>query len=510
MSKIQHSLHSLLTAVGLPIRPDLENPFITSISSDSRNIKKGGLFLGLPGHNVDGGIFCNDAFNSGAVAALISADAARRIPLSSCKSVVVCPEEVDKCIGKISAVFWNRPSLKLPLIGVTGTNGKTTVSYLIEHLSLTSGISTALLGTLENRWSGHAEVASHTTSFADHLQENLASALSRGAELGVMEVSSHALDQNRVYGTLFSGAVFTNLTQDHLDYHSSMESYFLAKSKLFQPPLLKQDQKICVINVDDPWGKRLANTLGNNCWRSSLSIDNQIGHDMELTIKEININDNRECTGLLITPVGEGYFTTNLLGQFNLMNLLQAVGILLLQGLPFEPLLKAVSSFSGVPGRMEWVRPDGIDLEKVPTVLVDYAHTPDGLDNALQAAKSLAKGNLVCVFGCGGDRDKAKRPLMGRIASSIADQLVITSDNPRTEEPKSILEDILKGISKTGNVVVNEDREQAIRDAILNAAPNDLVLIAGKGHENYQIIGHTKYSLDDRKTSIQAINSRFD
>jgi UDP-N-acetylmuramoyl-L-alanyl-D-glutamate--2,6-diaminopimelate ligase len=294
--------------------------------------------------------------------------------------------------------------------------------------------------------------------------------------------------------------VFTNLTQDHLDYHLSMEAYFAAKALLFAPPLLTGT---AVVNSDDPWGQRLAEQLaaaGHPCWSSSLEQPNA-----ELRIADLQLGEDG-VRGHLISPRGDGPFHSPLVGRFNLMNLLQAVGVLQLQDLPLPALLAALASFRGVPGRMEKVlAPEGV---AAPAVLVDYAHTPDGLASALGACRPFTNGRLICVFGCGGDRDRSKRPQMGAIAAQLADRVVVTSDNPRTEDPQRILEDVLAGIPAGTPLQVEADRASAIATAIAEAAPSDLVLIAGKGHEDYQILGTTKIHFDDREEALRALQAR--
>ena len=294
--------------------------------------------------------------------------------------------------------------------------------------------------------------------------------------------------------------MFTNLTQDHLDYHPSMEAYFEAKSLLFAPPLL---QGGAVVNGDDPWGAQLAERLraeGIVCWRSSLA-----SQEMELGIRELQMASDG-VQGVLHTPNGRGAFRSPLLGRFNLMNLLQAVGILQLQGIPLPRLLEAIPSFRGVPGRMERVPAPGDG--HAPAVLVDYAHTPDGLENALAACRPFTTGRLICVFGCGGDRDRTKRPQMGEIAARLADAVVVTSDNPRTEDPQRILDDVMAGIPAGTQVRVEADRARAIAEAIAAAADEDLVLIAGKGHEDYQILISGKVHFDDREEAEKALRRR--
>ncbi len=504
-----NTFHSLINEVGLKAPAGLPNPLITSITCDSRSVKPGSLFIGLQGENVDGGLFWPEALANGAVAVVISKNTAdlRQPSTSDCVLVVSIP--ISELFGRIAASFYGNPSSKISLIGVTGTNGKTTTAHLIEHLSSKMGISTALFGTLFKRWPGRKINAVHTTDFANSLQSQLAAAVSGGVQLAAMEVSSHSLDQNRVSGCRFKGAVFTNLTQDHLDYHSSMVGYFDAKAKLFDVQLLEQGPNRAVVNVDDPWGKILAQKIGDMCWRSSLSSQTLEDGKAELGITRVEIFENR-VTGLLWSPKGKGEFSSPLLGRFNLMNLLQAVGVLLQQGFPLEGLLEAISDFPGVPGRMEKVELPELDRSSSPTVLVDYAHTPNGLESALAAVRPFANGEIICVFGCGGDRDRSKRPLMGAIAAKYANRVVVTSDNPRTEDPSKILKDILTGVPRETSVLVELDRATAIAAAIDQAGPKDLILVAGKGHEDYQILGDEKVYFDDKEEVLKALKQRTD
>ena len=497
------SLHALLRDVGLEVPDRLANPQLTAITSDSRTVRDGCLFLGMPGERVDGGRFWHQALQAGAAAAVIGPAAAQDAPPTGNDPVLVVPEPVSRLLGELSAAFWDHPCRRMALIGVTGTNGKTTTTHLIEHLATAAGQPTALFGTLVNRWPGHSITATHTTAVADRLQAQLAEAAAVGSQLAAMEVSSHSLAQQRVAGCRFSGAVFTNLTQDHLDYHGTMEAYFEAKAQLFASPLMEGSGPMAVINGDDPWGAKLALALGDRCWRSSLK-----DGDAELRMTGLQMT-GQGVRGTLISPCGEGPFLSPLLGRFNLMNLLQAVGVLLQRDLPLPMLLKAISSFRGVPGRMERVLVRGSDDAAIPTVLVDYAHTPDGLESALAASRPFSQGRLICVFGCGGDRDRGKRPQMAAIAARLADRVVVTSDNPRTEDPQRILEDVVAGIPAGTELLVNGDRASAIAEAIAGAAPDDLVLIAGKGHEDYQILGTEKVHFDDREEAERALRQRL-
>ncbi len=492
-------LHPLLRQVGLAVSPALANAEVRGISCDSRRVGPGTLFVGLPGTQVDGGSFWPQVLAAGACAAVIGPVAAAANPPGPEDAVIVVEEPVAAWAGELAAEFWQQPSRRLALIGVTGTNGKTTTTHLIEHLAAATGRSAALFGTLQNRWPGHSVTASHTTPFADSLQAQLAQALEAGASLAAMEVSSHALDQRRVAGCRFAGAVFTNLTQDHLDYHLTMEAYFEAKARLFAEPLLAGG---AVVNGDDPWGRILAERLtaaGRPCWRSSLE-----NPEAELRVTDLAMGA-AGVTGSVITPAGEGCFRSPLVGRFNLMNLLQAVGALVQQGLPLPQVLAGLESFRGVPGRMERVPvPEGLGG---PAVLVDYAHTPDGLESALAACRPFSQGRLICVFGCGGDRDRSKRPQMGEIAARLADAVVVTSDNPRTEDPQRILDDVVAGIPAGSDLRVEIDRARAIADTIAAAGPTDLVLIAGKGHEDYQILGSTRIHFDDREEAEKALRA---
>jgi UDP-N-acetylmuramoyl-L-alanyl-D-glutamate--2,6-diaminopimelate ligase len=495
-------LHALLSQVGLHVPAGLPNRDVRLVSCDSRRLGPGSLFVGLPGSQADGGRFWRQALTAGAVAALIGPEAAAADPPGEEDPVLVVHEPVARWAGELAAAFWGQPSQRMALIGVTGTNGKTTTTHLIEHLADHAGRPSALFGTLVNRWPGHSVTAQHTTAFSDLLQAQLAQAAEAGSSIAAMEVSSHALDQHRVAGCRFAGAVFTNLTQDHLDYHPSMEAYFEAKAQLFAPSLLAGG---AVVNVDDPWGGLLAERLlaagGVTCWRSSLEPGSA-----ELTITDLELG-SEGVRGRMLTPQGEGLFRSPLVGRFNLMNLLQAIGVLQQQGIPLAPLLDGLASFRGVPGRMERVQVG--QGEGLPAVLVDYAHTPDGLENALAACRPFTGGRLICVFGCGGDRDRSKRPQMGAIAARLADAVVVTSDNPRTEDPQRILDDVVAGIPAGTTLRVEGDRATAIASVVAEASPGDLVLIAGKGHEDYQILGTTKIHFDDREEAEKALRVRL-
>ena len=469
---------------------DLE---VNRVCTNSHACQQGDLFIGMPGTRVDGGEFWRSAIGQGAIAAVVTPQAATKHPPNSENCVIQTEDMVATC-SAIAAAFHDYPSNKLKMIGVTGTNGKTTTSHLIEFFLLQAQHPTAMLGTLYTRWQGYSQTATHTTPFAVELQSQLADAVAAGNKYAVMEVSSHALAQGRVKACNFEVGVFTNLTQDHLDYHQDMEDYFQAKALLFTREYLSGK---AIINLDDSYGKRLIEQLDSGqVW--TYSVDNQ---SADLYTSDLNYQPTG-VTGMLHTPEGKIAFDSPLVGQFNLANLLAAVGAALHLGVDLELLARSLPRFSGVPGRMERVQ---IDSEPDINVIVDYAHTPDSLSNLLQAARPFISGKMICVFGCGGDRDRTKRPLMGKIAAELADVAVVTSDNPRTENPEQILQDIVAGFPNHIKPIVIGDRAKAIATAIKNAQSGDGVLIAGKGHEDYQILGTEKIHFDDREQARIAL-----
>jgi UDP-N-acetylmuramoyl-L-alanyl-D-glutamate--2,6-diaminopimelate ligase len=468
---------------------------VTSLATNSWACQPGSLFMGMPGTRVDGGNFWSSAIASGAIAALVSQQV--KLPESDMACVIPIADMPRAC-AEVAAAFYGYPAQQLQLVGVTGTNGKTTTTHLIEFLLTQAQQPTALMGTLYMRWPGYQQLAIHTTPFAVELQQQLAAAVAAGCKLGVMEVSSHALAQGRVLECPFEVAVFTNLTQDHLDYHSDLADYFDAKALLFSPTYLKGR---AVINFDDPYGQRLIKQLDQNrVWSYSThsSMADLWTHD--LTYEPTGVK------GMLHTPQGEVAFSSPLVGQFNVANLLAAVGTVLHLGLDLQQIVRVLSEFPGVAGRMEQVQ---LQPDQDISVIVDYAHTPDSLENLLRAARPFIQGKMICVFGCGGDRDRTKRPQMGQIAANLADKIVVTSDNPRTENPERILADILVGIPASVQPTVQVDRRAAIHTAILQAQPGDGVLIAGKGHEDYQILGTEKIHFDDREEARAALTQRL-
>lgn len=493
-------LRELLEKVpGMPLSlpPRVLEVEVKGICTNSHACQPGDVFVGLPGTRVDGGDFWESAIASGAVAAIVSPSVAEK---SSPKldDPLIAVENVGEVCAALAAAFYNYPAQTLKMVGVTGTNGKTTTTHLIEYFLKESQKSTALLGTLYTRWAGYEQVAVHTTPFAVELQQQLAEAVKAGSDYAVMEVSSHALAQGRIKNCEFDVSVFTNLTQDHLDFHKDMEDYFQAKALLFKPEYLKGR---AIINQDDPYGQRLIESLDKSqVWTYSVNDGTADFWTSDLKYESTGVQ------GTLHTPKGEVSFQSPLVGQFNLANLLAAVGVALDFGLDLASIAQQLPTFSGVPGRMERVQ---VNENQEISVIVDYAHTPDSLENLLKAARPFIKGNMICVFGCGGDRDRTKRPKMGKIAADLADIAVVTSDNPRTEDPDQIIQDVLKGIPESVKPVVIRDRAEAISHAIQTAKSGDGVLIAGKGHEDYQILGTEKIHFDDREQAKEALTIRI-
>lgn len=494
--KLRELLAAVDTLGQLPEHPAMDME-VKGLKTNSHACSQGDLFIGMPGTRVDGGDFWQSAIASGAIAAIISPHAAQK-HLPTPEVCIITSDNMTHACAQLAVAFYNSPAQKLKLVGVTGTNGKTTTSHLIEYLLTQANLDTALMGTLYTRWRGFIQTAVHTTPFAVELQHQLAEAVDAGNEFGVMEVSSHALAQGRVMGCQFEVGVFTNLTQDHLDFHHDMEDYFAAKALLFSPNYL---QGRAIIHADDPYGKRLIASLDSaQVW--SYSVNDPQAH---LWMSDLRYEPNG-VEGILHTPKGDVAFRSPLVGQYNLENLLAAVGSVLHLGLDIQLIASAIPQFPGVPGRMERVQ---FYPEQDISVIVDYAHTPDSLENLLKAARPFIPGKMICVFGCGGDRDRTKRPKMGKIAAQLSDLAVVTSDNPRTEDPEKIIQDILAGIPETVVPVVISDRATAIRHAILQAQPGDGVLLAGKGHEDYQILGTEKIHFDDREQAREALEVRM-
>lgn len=472
------------------------DPMITGIHHDSRRVEPGDLFVARRGEKSDGLRFVKQAVQQGAVAVLAEADhAPDRAPVP----VLLVPD-IRAAIGLAANVIYADPTADLGVIGITGTNGKTTTSYMLRSAIDGAGGRTGVLGTLGAAFGDLHFGAVHTTPEADEVAR-VASAMRRnGATHMVMEVSSHALDQRRADAVHYRVAAFTNLTQDHLDYHGTFEAYAAAKARLFFD-LAPQD---AVIMVDDEHGSALARRYDDEvgkCLRVSTSAAS--GADVRPQ-GEVRFHA-RGLSCSVRTPAGRIDLDAPYVGHHNLANLLLTLGIVSALGLDVQLAAAALATGAPVPGRLE--RCDRPDDDVV--VLVDYAHTPDALERALLAIRPLARGQLLCVFGCGGDRDRSKRPQMGGIVGRLADVALVTNDNPRSEDPQSIADAVLDGMrDATAEVLVELDRAEAINLAIRRAEPGDVVLVAGKGHEPYQIIGDEVLHFDDRQQARAALRSR--
>lgn len=481
--------------VSLPVDMDCE---ISGITQDSRTVKPGNVFLACKGQTVDGAEYIDAAIEKGARAIIWQPDGeAAPIAFSSRKSkqgndipLIAFVGLIDKA-GLIAAQFYNQPSRDMFVTGITGTNGKTSCSHFLAQ-ALNDSEVTGIIGTLGNGLYGQLEEATHTTPDAVTCQKWLAKMHDAGAKNVAMEVSSHALDQGRVTGVEFDCAVFTNLTRDHLDYHGDMESYLQSKQKLFVYPSLKY----AVINMDDDAGSSIRKvvpesvkviTYGLNDSHSQVDV---YADDICLDRNGLKLNVN--------TPWGSGELRSQLMGRFNISNLLAVLSVLLLNGMKLETALERLSKVQGVAGRMQCIA-----IEGKPLVVIDYAHTPDALKHVLDALHEHSKDNIWCVFGCGGNRDQGKRAQMGVIAESLASKVVITTDNPRTEDPQAIVKDICEGLKTPSAVHVELDRAQAIDYALSNADEDDIVLVAGKGHENYQEVNGKRYPFSDFATVQQ-------
>jgi UDP-N-acetylmuramoyl-L-alanyl-D-glutamate--2,6-diaminopimelate ligase len=470
------------------------DPEVAGITHDSRKVKPGDLFVCIPGLKADGHQFLPDAAAKGAVAALVE----RTQGLGGSLPLLLVPS-ARAAVGPLAAAVYGHPSRQFNLIGVTGTNGKTTTTLLVETLFRAAGCRTGVIGTLGARIGDRELPGDRTTPEAPDLQALFAQMTAEDVRAVAMEVSSHALAQDRTLGAEFDVGVFTNLTQDHLDFHGTLDDYFEAKVRLFTDyPSRTQKPFSAVINVDDPYGRRLLERAKGR------PITFGIEREATLTASEVRATP----AGIQFRLSREGGpaqpLQLRLGGRFNVSNALAALGAALAAGLDWEQSMQALAAANGAPGRFE-----SVDGGQPFSVIVDYAHSPDGLLNVLSAARALDPARLIVVFGCGGDRDRGKRPIMGRIAAELADVAVVTSDNPRSEQPETIIREIQAGIAaateRRATVVEEPDRRRAIAEAIGMAQPGDLVLIAGKGHENYQIFADQTIHFDDREVAREVL-----
>lgn len=502
------------------------DPEIASIHYKAQDVKPSGLFVAIPGLTTDGHHFIDEAFLKGASTIVCQKSAG--LPRMNHRdgyevkkdSIIIEVENTRKALAAISSRFYGNPSESLFIIGITGTNGKTTTAFLIESILKKADLNVGVIGTINYHYSGKTYKNPMTTPESLDLQRILADMLKKGITHVVMEASSHGIDLFRIDNCRIDIGVFTNLSQDHLDYHKDMNSYWECKKRLFTENLNsgpKKGRTAAVINCDDAKGKELLSLLTISSLTTGYSNNNMIWP------KHFKI-DMAGIVGKISTPDGDFEFKSSIVGKHNLENILSATGVGFALNIPLKAIKDGIEEISSIPGRLESIANDSDKF-----IYVDYAHTPDALENVLNSLKSLTSNRIICVFGCGGDRDKEKRPQMGEIAGRLCDLAIITSDNPRTEMPMEIISRIIQGTIKVSSheytplelatgfnkkgYVVEQDRRKAIRLAIKVSQPGDIVLIAGKGHEDYQIIGNKTVSFDDRDEvrqalSLEAISSR--
>ena len=497
-----------LTAVGSSRSPN-EEGFLSGLTLDSRSVKPGDLYVALPGARVHGAAFCADAVAAGAVAVLTDPEGRARAEASGVPVFVLADPRAR--LGEIACWVYGNPSSRLRLIGVTGTSGKTTSTYLLESGLRMAGHLTGLVGGVELRIGPERLASSLTTPEAPDLQALFAVMVERGVTAAAMEVSSHSLSLGRVAGTSFDVAVFTNLSPDHLDFHADLEDYFRAKASLFMPPEPPRSGAeaspqvstgVAVVNIDDKYGRKLAASALVPVTTFSAS-----GAD-EADWRAADVRSGADgSTFRLIGPGGvEADVSLQLAGVFNVANAVGALAALVEAGIRLEDAVAGVAACPGVPGRLERVPAPGLDL----TAFVDYSHKPGAVEAVLRSLRPVTQGNLIIVLGCGGDRDRGKRPMMGAAAASLADVAILTSDNPRSEDPLAILAAMLDGVlsvpqTERARVIIEPDRAAAIAQAVALASPGDVVLVAGKGHETGQYVAGSVLPFDDRQVTGDAL-----
>jgi UDP-N-acetylmuramoyl-L-alanyl-D-glutamate--2,6-diaminopimelate ligase len=474
---------------------------VTGVVHDSRAVARGSVFVAIPGQRVDGASFAADAVRRGALAIVAESTAPEGIDVPW-----LTAGSARRALADLAGAFHGHPSRRLTVVGVTGTNGKTTTTYLLTSVFDAAGWPCGRLGTVSFRVgpsSADEQVASHTTPEADEIQQMLAQMIDRGCRAAVMEVSSHALALDRVAGMTFAAGIFTNLTRDHLDFHGDMPHYFAAKRRLFD---LLAPGAPAIVNIDDPRGVELAADLPKVV---------TFAIDKPADVRAVHIEYSLEGVAFEAqTPQGAIAIRSPLIGRPNVANILGVVAAAVALGLPRESIEAGIAALDRVPGRFELISTAADDIQ----VAVDYAHTDDALKNVLETVRPLAAGRLVSVFGCGGDRDRSKRPLMGAVARRLSDFVILTSDNPRSEDPERIIDEIVRGLDPTpepgaprrpGTPYLRiRDRREAIERSIRTALPGDLVLIAGKGHEKYQVVGERTLPFDDVEVARAALARR--
>ncbi len=468
---------------------------ISGLALDSRQVQEGDLFFACQGAALNGSQFVGEAIQKGARAVLVDKEAA---PVAFQETVPIIPiAHLNHKISAIAGRFYHHPARSMEIVGVTGTNGKTSCTYFLAAAWQQLAMPCGVIGTLGNGVYGHIEPGGLTTPDAISLQHILATFHAQQVKHVAMEVSSHSLAQGRVEAIPFAVGVFTNLTRDHLDYHGTMEAYGAAKRRLFEQLSIRY----AVINNDDPFGRELIASLPDK--ENIVAYGMQKSTLVESVVAE-SIQLEHGIGAHVVTPWGEGELQTPLIGQFNLSNVLAVLAVLGKLKIPLVTALECLKHLKPVPGRMET-----LGGQEQPLVVVDYSHTPDSLEKALQALRPYCRGQLYCVFGCGGDRDKGKRPLMAVVAERLADQVIVTDDNPRTEKPEQIVADIMRGFAFPQKIIVEHDRSKAIHNSIQYAKRGDCVLIAGKGAELYQQIGNIKIPFSDVEQVREILNARL-
>ncbi|MBE6047444.1 MAG: UDP-N-acetylmuramoyl-L-alanyl-D-glutamate--2,6-diaminopimelate ligase [Clostridium sp.] len=483
-------LKELLNGLDYEVLQGNEDIEIESVEYDSRNVKQNGLFVCIKGYATDGHKYAEMASQNGA-SAIVCEDS---IDISNRNNTIIKVKDSRKALAVIGSNYYHNPSKKMKIIGVTGTNGKTTTTFMLKTILEKEGKKVGLVGTIANYIGNEKLHTERTTPESFELQKLFAEMVDKGCEYCVMEVSSHSLALDRVYGIEFAAGIFTNITRDHLDFHKTFENYYQAKFKLFE------NSKFAVVNIDDSYGKNVVKDL------------KQMGKDDIITVSIKEESDfkayDEKCESRHIAfkidiDNKQEEFVVGMPGEFNIYNSLGAIATMKKLGISLDSIKKGIEEVV-VAGRCEMV---GRKFNLPFTIIVDYAHTPDGLDNILKTARGFTKNKLISVFGCGGDRDKVKRPQMGKIGSDISDIAIITSDNPRTEDPVSIINDVVKGIDKD-NYEVIENRKDAIKRAIELAGEGDVIVIAGKGHEDYQILNTGKIHFDEREVVDDILKNR--
>lgn len=486
-------LVDLLTGLQACVLTGSTRRTVQRLTADSRHVVPETLFVALRGQQTDGHRFLDDALDRGATALVLETcppALLQRAQQTGC-TVVRVPNS-RQAFALLASAYYGHPGQQLRLVGITGTNGKTTTSYIVEAILQAAGKAVGVIGTISYRLGTQELPASHTTPDALQLHALLARMVQAQIGYTVMEVSSHALDQERVWGCSFDAAVFTNLSRDHYDYHGSAEAYFAAKARLFQElPAVWH-----ILNLDDPYGQRLLHMSRARLLTYAL--------ENEATLKPSAVRHGLDGIRFtLSTTKGQLDIASPLVGRHNVYNLLAGIAVAIALDIDAGAMIQGIARLARVPGRLERV-----DCGQDFAVFVDYAHTPDALEKILQLVRAETAGRLITVFGCGGDRDPGKRPLMGQVATALSDYTIITSDNPRTEDPQRIIDAIVAGVDPAKDYVTIADRQEAIAHAIATARSQDTVVIAGKGHEDYQILGQTRRHFDDREVARAALEQR--